>query len=92
MGTDTDIESQIETERARIDGILNLSQSDLDTLREIQDEFQAQDSSITATVVALQNTHASEIAAEESARIAADIALDSRKQKVRSQIPQPKHY
>ena len=77
MGTDTDIESQIETERARIDGILNLSNSDLDTLREIEDAYKAADSSITTTVTNLQSSHTADISTEQAARIAGDDALSA---------------
>ena len=42
-----DLQDQINTEKSRIDAILNLSVAELDTLREISDAYQAADSDIT---------------------------------------------
>ena len=53
----------VAVERARIDGILNLSNQDLDTLIEIETAFKAADSSIETTVVNLTNSAATARAA-----------------------------
>ena len=63
-------ESALATERARIDAILNLSQQDLDTFREIELAFKAADSSIEQTVTNLTTS-----AAAARAVIQADLDL-----------------
>jgi len=50
---DSDLESKIDTEKARIDAILNLSSSDLDTFREIADAYQNADSSLQTLITNL---------------------------------------
>ncbi len=70
-------ESALATERARIDAILNLSQQDLDTFREIELAFKAADSSIEQTVTNLTTS-----AAAARATIQAD--LDAAEAKVQT--------
>lgn len=50
---DSDLESKINTEKARIDAILNLSSSDLDTFREIADAYQNADSNLQTLITNL---------------------------------------
>ena len=53
----------VAVERSRIDSIMNLSNSDLNTFREIEDAYKAADSSITTTVTNLQSSHNADIGA-----------------------------
>ena len=50
---DSDLESKINTEKARIDAILNLSSSDLDTFKEIADAYQNADSNLQTLITNL---------------------------------------
>ena len=53
---ETTLQSNIDVEKARIDAILQNSTIDLDTLKEIVDQFQADDTGILATLTSLQAT------------------------------------
>jgi len=50
---DTTLQSNIDVEKARIDAILNLSSSDLDTFKEIADAYQNADSSLQTLITNL---------------------------------------
>lgn len=49
----TTIQSNVDTEKGRIDAILNLSSAELDTFKEIADAYTAADSSLTALITAV---------------------------------------
>ena len=53
LAGDADLESKINTEKARIDAILNLSSADLDTFREIADAYQNADSNLQTLITNL---------------------------------------
>ena len=57
QAADSTLTTAVNAEKTRIDAILNLSNADLDTLREIEDAFKAADSSIDTTVTNLQSGH-----------------------------------
>jgi hypothetical protein len=50
---DTTLQANIDVEKARIDAILNLSSSDLDTFKEIADAYQNADSSLQTLITSL---------------------------------------
>ena len=66
---------ELAIERSRIDGILNLSNQDLDTLIEIETAFKAADSSIETTVTNLTNSAATDRALIRTELIAADTVV-----------------
>ena len=53
LAGDSELETKINTEKARIDAILNLSSSDLDTFREIVDAYQNADSNLQTLITTL---------------------------------------
>jgi len=53
QAADTTLQGNIDTEKARIDAILNLSSSDLDTFKEIADAYQNADSSLQTLITNL---------------------------------------
>jgi hypothetical protein len=53
LAADSELETKINTEKARIDAILNLSSSDLDTFKEIATAFQNADSSLQTLITTL---------------------------------------
>jgi hypothetical protein len=56
FAADSDLENKINTEKARIDAILNLSSSDLDTFKEIVTAYQNADSNLQNLINTLTNT------------------------------------
>jgi hypothetical protein len=53
LAADSELETKINTEKARIDAILNLSSSDLDTFKEIATAYQNADSNLQTLITTL---------------------------------------
>ena len=73
LAGDADLESKINTEKARIDAILNLSSSDLDTFKEIADAYQNADSNLQTLITNL-TTDLSQLRADFDAHFPQDDA------------------
>lgn len=72
QAADTNLQNQIDSVLSNVDP------GALDSLTEIVTAFQAADSSLNGAITALSTSLAADILAEETARIAADDALDAR--------------
>ena len=75
---DNALDSKIETEKGRIDAILNLSTSDKDSLKELVDLITSIDTENDSTLAGYVSSNNAALASEVTNRIAGDDALDLR--------------
>lgn len=68
FAADSELENKINTEKARIDAILNLSSADLDTFKEIEDAYKNADSSLQTLITNL-TTNLAQLRADFDAHI-----------------------
>ena len=72
------VQTQVTTEKERVDGILALSTEQLNSLKEVSDAFALGDQSLLGTITLVQTTHNNEMTSEETSRSAADVLLGNR--------------